>query len=74
MTSKEDNGLNENVISKFFTLLERIENRYKEDYNYELNEGLIHRPSDEIIMNFLRELGLNINESPTDMENTENAI
>lgn len=74
MTSKEDNGLNENVISKFFTLLERIENRYKEDYNYELNEGLIHRPSDEVIMNFLRELGLNIDENPIDKEDTENAI
>ena len=37
-----------------------MENRYNENYKYELTEGLIHRPSDEKIMSFLGELGLEI--------------
>jgi hypothetical protein len=75
MTSKEKDEVNENVISKFFTLLERIENRYNDCYNYELNEGLIHRPNDNVIMGFLEKLGLNMpNENPMDIENTENAV
>lgn len=60
MTSKNDDKLNENSVKRFFTLLERIENRYNDGYNFELNEGLIHRPSDDAIMNFLGDLGLNL--------------
>jgi hypothetical protein len=65
MTSKEksDDNLNENLISKFFKLLERMENRYNDGYNFELNEGLIHRPSDDVIMDFLGDLGLNMEDN-----------
>ena len=75
MTSKEKDEVNENVISKFFTLLERIENRYNDSYNYELNEGLIHRPNDSVIMGFLGELGLNMsNDNPMDMSDNQNIM
>ena len=72
MTSKNDDKLNENSVKRFFTLLERIENRYNDGYNYELNEGLIHRPSDDAIMDFLGDLGLNLsNEDSMDMEDNQ---
>ena len=72
MTVKQDqNGINENSIKKFFTLLERIENRYNDDYNYELTEGLIHMPSEEKIMSFLKEFGLNISDNFMSAENDE---
>lgn len=53
-----DSLVNENRLHKFFNLLERMENMYNENYNYELSEGIINRPSDNAIMNFLGELGL----------------
>ena len=47
-----------------------MENIYNTGYKYELNEGLIHRPSDDKIMSFLGELGLNIsNETEENFEN-----
>ena len=63
--SKDDkenamDAINENRLHKFFNLMERMSNRYNENYNYELSEGIINRPSDDEIMSFLRELGLNI--------------
>ena len=72
-TSEEDKNvtINENHISKFFNLLERMENRYNENYKYELTEGLIHRPSDEKIMSFLGELGLEISNENESMETFE---
>ena len=53
-------AINENRLHKFFNLMERMNNRYNENYNYELSEGIINRPSDDEIMSFLKELGLNI--------------
>ena len=53
-------AINENRLHKFFNLMERMNNRYNENYNYELSEGIINRPSDDVIMSFLGELGLNI--------------
>lgn len=63
--SKDDkenamDAINENRLHKFFNLMERMNNRYNENYNYELSEGIINRASDDEIMSFLRELGLNI--------------
>ena len=40
--------------------MEGINSRYNEYYKYELSEGIINRPSDDVIMSFLGELGLNI--------------
>lgn len=74
VTTKDDASLNENVINSFFTLLERIENRYNEDYKYELTEGIIHRPSDEKIMDFLAQLGLNASDETIDSEDNENLM
>ena len=64
-TSEEDkqsamDAINENRLHKFFNLMERMNNRYNENYNYELSEGIINRASDDEIMSFLGELGLNI--------------
>jgi hypothetical protein len=59
---KNAKAITENGLSKFFNLMERMKNRYDENYNYELSEGLIHRPDNETIMNFLKKLGLNIEE------------
>ena len=53
-------AINENGLHRFFNLMERMNNRYNENYNYELSEGIINRPSDDEIMSFLGELGLNI--------------
>ena len=53
-------AINENGLHKFFNLMERMNNRYNENYKYELSEGIINRPSDDEIMSFLGELGLNI--------------
>lgn len=53
-------AVNENRLHKFFNLMERMNNRYNENYKYELSEGIINRPSDDAIMSFLGELGLNI--------------
>ena len=53
-------AINENRLHKFFNLMERMNNRYNENYKYELSEGIINRPSDDEIMSFLGELGLNI--------------
>ncbi len=53
-------AINENRLHRFFNLMERMNNRYNENYQYELSEGIINRPSDEVIMSFLGELGLNI--------------
>ena len=53
-------AINENGLHKFFNLMERMNNRYNENYKYELSEGIINRPSDDAIMSFLGELGLNI--------------
>ena len=40
-----------------------------------LNEGLIHRPNDSVIMGFLGELGLNIsNNNPMDMSDNQNVM
>lgn len=73
-TSEEDKKeavatVNENKLHRFFNLLERMNNRYEEDYRYELSEGIINRPSDNAIMSFLGEFGLNFNDEPiNDME------
>ena len=53
-------AINENRLHRFFNLMERMNNRYNENYKYELSEGIINRPSDDVIMSFLGELGLNI--------------
>lgn len=53
-------AVNENRLHRFFNLMERMNNRYNENYKYELSEGIINRPSDDAIMSFLGELGLNI--------------
>ena len=53
-------AINENRLHRFFNLMERMNNRYNENYKYELSEGIINRPSDDAIMSFLGELGLNI--------------
>lgn len=53
-------AVNENRLHRFFNLMERMNNRYNENYKYELSEGIINRPSDDVIMSFLGELGLNI--------------
>ena len=71
MTTKDDSALNENVIKSFFTLLERMDNRYNENYKYELTEGIIHRPNDEKIMDFLGQLGLNISDETIEPEDNE---
>ena len=68
-TSEEDKkdaiaAVNENRLHKFFNLLERMNNRYDEDYRFELSEGIINRPSDNAIMSFLGELGLKFNDEP----------
>ena len=64
-TSEDDKqnamaAINENRLHRFFNLMERMNNRYNENYKYELSEGIINRPSDDVIMSFLGELGLNI--------------
>lgn len=72
VTSEEDkqnaiNAVNENRLHKFFNLLERMDNIYNEDYKYELSEGIINKPSDDVIMNFLGELGLNFEDGSNEM-------
>lgn len=64
-----DDALNENCIRRFFTLLERMDNRYNDGYKYELTEGLIHRPSNEKILDFLGEFGFSLSNEPMDDEN-----
>ena len=72
VTSEEDKqdaiaAINENKLHKFFNLMERMSNIHNENYNYELSEGIINRPNDDIIMNFLRTLGLNFEDNSTEM-------
>lgn len=67
VTSEEDKQnaiavVNENKLHKFFNLLERMNNIHNENYKYELSEGIINRPSDDAIMNFLCDLGLNFSD------------
>ena len=67
VTSEEDKQnaiavVNENKLHKFFNLLERMNNIHNENYKYELSEGIINRPSDDVIMNFLCDLGLNFSD------------
>jgi hypothetical protein len=64
-----DDSLNESYVRRFFTLLERIDNRYNDGYKYELTEGLIHRPSNEKILDFLGEFGFSLSNEPMDDEN-----
>lgn len=71
-TSEEDKqnaiaAINENKLHKFFNLMERMSNIHNENYNYELSEGIINRPNDDIIMNFLSKLGLNFEDNSTEM-------
>ena len=69
----EDNqysSVNESSVYKFFNLLERIENRHNIDYNYELTEGLIHRPSDEKMIAFLKDLGLSFPDEEMNINNS----
>ena len=47
--------------------MERMSNIHNENYNYELSEGIINRPNDDIIMNFLSTLGLNFEDNSTEM-------
>ena len=66
-TSEDDKNsamatVNENRLHKFFNLMERMNNRYNENYRYELSEGIINRPNDSVIMDFLKEFGLDMNE------------
>jgi hypothetical protein len=66
-TSEDDKNsamatVNENRLHKFFNLMERMNNRYNENYRYELSEGIINRPNDNVIMDFLKEFGLDIEE------------
>lgn len=72
VTSEEDKqdaiaAINENKLHKFFNLMERMSNIHNENYNYELSEGIINRPNDDIIMNFLSTLGLNFEDNSTEM-------
>ena len=72
VTSEEDKqnaiaAINENKLHKFFNLMERMSNIHNENYNYELSEGIINRPNDDIIMNFLSDLGLNFEDNSTEM-------
>lgn len=72
VTSEEDKqnaiaAINENKLHKFFNLMERMSNIHNENYNYELSEGIINRPNDDIIMNFLSKLGLNFEDNSTEM-------
>ena len=72
VTSEEDKqdaiaAINENKLHKFFNLMERMNNIHNENYNYELSEGIINRPNDDIIMNFLSTLGLNFEDNSTEM-------
>jgi hypothetical protein len=72
VTSEEDKqnaiaAINENKLHKFFNLMERMSNIHNENYNYELSEGIINRPNDDIIMDFLSKLGLNFEDNSTEM-------
>lgn len=72
VTSEEDKqnaiaAVNENRLHKFFNLLERMNNIHNENYKYELSEGIINRPSDDVIMNFLGDLGLSFDEGYNEM-------
>jgi hypothetical protein len=72
VTSEEDKqnaiaAINENKLHKCFNLMERMSNIHNENYNYELSEGIINRPNDDIIMNFLSTLGLNFEDNSTEM-------
>ena len=59
--------VNENRLHKFFNLLERMDNIHNEDYKYELSEGIINKPNDNVIMNFLGELGLSFEDESNEM-------
>lgn len=60
---QNDTPLNEiKFLIKFGSLMERMSNLRTEGYKYELNEGMIRRPSDDTIMSFLGQFGLNFNE------------
>lgn len=69
-----DTPLNEiKFLIKFGSLMERMNNLRTEGYKYELNEGMIHRPSDDAIMSFLGQFGLNFNkENPTENNPSNN--
>lgn len=70
--TSDEKAINENALYRFFNLLERMENIHNEGYKYELTEGLIHRPSDEKIMAFLSDLGLEFSDEAN--QNVENNL
>ena len=59
-------------LIKFGSLMERMSNLRTEGYKYELNEGMIRRPSDDAIMSFLGQFGLNFNEENPSENNPNN--
>lgn len=67
--TSDEKMVNENALKRFFVLLERMDNIHNVDYKYELTEGLIHRPSDDKIMAFLGELGLDFSNDSISQEN-----
>lgn len=70
---QNDTPLNEiKFLIKFGSLMERMSNLRTEGYKYELNEGMIRRPSDDAIMSFLRQFGLNFNEENPSENNPNN--
>lgn len=71
---QNDTPLNEiKFLIKFGSLMERMNNLRTEGYKYELNEGMIRRPSDDAIMSFLGQFGLNFKEeNPTENNPSNN--
>lgn len=70
---QNDTPLNEiKFLIKFGSLMERMNNLRTEGYKYELNEGMIRRPSDDAIMSFLGQFGLNFNEENPSENNPNN--
>ena len=70
---QNDTPLNEiKFLIKFGSLMERMSNLRTEGYKYELNEGMIRRPSDDAIMSFLGQFGLNFNEENPSENNPNN--
>jgi hypothetical protein len=67
--TSDEKMVNENALKRCFVLLERMDNIHNVDYKYELTEGLIHRPSDDKIMAFLGELGLDFSNDSISQEN-----
>ena len=61
--------VNENKLLKIFNLLERMDNLRDENYKYDISEGLIHRPSDDRIMGYLKKFGLDFSNSTPEINN-----